>query len=112
MRRTEYSTEEASFRLLLPFALRPDFRDKEGAILSDRRLITSGSFIELFPHGRFHPFGGERRAQRLERLFNRWTELIESGVWSVGRDGVEGDIDKFRDADDGNGGLDGLLDRP
>lgn len=46
--------------------------------------------------------GGGWRSQRLERLFKRWTELIESGVWTVGEDGVEGPIDKFGDADNGN----------
>lgn len=101
VRRSKYDNEEAGFRLLLPFGLRPDFRDKDAARRSDGTLVTSGSFTELFQHGVFRPFGGERRAQRLERLFNRWTELIESGVWTVARDGVEGGIDKFRDADNG-----------
>lgn len=103
VRRDYYDMEEAGFRLLLPFALRPDFCDEEGARMSDGTLVTSGSFTELFQHGCFHPFGGERRSQRLERLFERWTELIEGGVWTVGEDGVEGGIDKFRDADNGNG---------
>ena len=101
--RNYYDTEEAGFCFLLPFSLRPDLRDTEGARMSDGRLVTSGSFTELFQHGWFHPFGGERRAQRLERLFGRWTELIESGVWTVGESGVEGGVDKFRDADNGNG---------
>jgi hypothetical protein len=101
--RSFHDTEEAGFRLVLPFALRPDFRDEEGTRMSDGELVESGSFTELFQHGRFHPFGGERRSQRLERLSKRWTELIESGVWTVGENGVEGGIDKFRDADNGNG---------
>ncbi|KAJ5871208.1 uncharacterized protein N7529_003561 [Penicillium soppii] len=101
--RNYHDTEEAGFRLLLPFALRPDFRDQEGARMSDGRLVESGSFTDLFQHGWFHPFGGERRSQRLERLFERWTEPIESGVWTVGENGVEGGVDKFRDADNGNG---------
>ncbi|KAJ5703627.1 hypothetical protein N7493_011552 [Penicillium malachiteum] len=100
--RAHYDTEEAGFRLLLPFALRPDPRDDQGARMSDGRLVESGSFAQLFQHGYFHPFGGESRSQRLERLFQRWTELIEGGVWTVGPEGVEGDIDKFRDADNGN----------
>lgn len=97
--RCEYDNEEAGFRLLLPLRLRPDFRDNDGARRSDGTLVSSGSFTELFQHGVFRPFGGERWAQRLERLVNRWTELIENGVWTVTRDGVEGEIDKFRDAD-------------
>jgi hypothetical protein len=101
--RNYHDTEEAGFRLLLSFSLRPDFRDTEGARMSDGRLVESGSFAELFQHGWFHPFGGERRSQRLERLFQRWTELVEGGVWTVSENGVEGGVDKFRDADNGNG---------
>lgn len=37
----------------------------------------------------------------MERLFDRWTELIESGIWTVGEEGVEGRIETFRDADNG-----------
>jgi hypothetical protein len=104
VRRRDYDMEEAGFRLVLPFALRPGFfRDKDGARMSDGRPIPSGSFTELFQHGYFHPFGGERRSQRLERLFEWWIVLIESGVWTVGEDGVEGGIDKFGDADRGAG---------
>jgi hypothetical protein len=87
--RCEYDTEEAGFRLLLPF------RDYN-ARMSDGTSISPGSVSQLFQHGIFHPFGGERRAQRLERLMDRWRELVESGIWTVGRDGVEGTIDKFR----------------
>lgn len=101
VRRRQYDSEEAGFRLLLPFGLRPDFCDENGARMSDGKLVTSGSVTELFQHGVFHPFGGERRAQRLERLMDRWWELVESGVWTVGRDGVEGEIDQFQDADRG-----------
>ncbi|OGE53200.1 hypothetical protein PENARI_c008G01235 [Penicillium arizonense] len=102
VRRRDYDMEEAGFRLVLPFALRPGFfRDEDGARMSDGRPVPSGSFTELFQHGCFHPFGGERRSQRLERLFERWIVLVESGVWTVGEDGVEGGIDKFGDADRG-----------
>ncbi|KAJ5277799.1 hypothetical protein N7524_003952 [Penicillium chrysogenum] len=102
VRRGDYDMEEAGFRLVLPFALRPGFfRDEEGARMSDWRPVTSGSFTELFQHGYFHPFGGERRSQRLESLFERWIVLVESGVWTVGENGVEGGIDKFGDADRG-----------
>ena len=37
----------------------------------------------------------------MERLFDYWTELIESGVWRVGDKGIEGGIETFRDADSG-----------
>ncbi|KAJ5793990.1 hypothetical protein N7457_000589 [Penicillium paradoxum] len=98
--RTASDSEEAGFRLVLPFELRPrGFSDKEGAIRSDGSPVSSGSVAELFQHGGFHPFGGEHRAQRLERLLDRWRELVESGVWTVGKDGVEGEITQFQDAD-------------
>ncbi|KAJ5965609.1 hypothetical protein N7481_012323 [Penicillium waksmanii] len=102
VRRAAYDTEEAGFRLVLPFALRPGiWRDEEGARMSDGRPVPQDSFTELFQHGRFHPFGGEWRPQRMERLFERWTELVESGVWTVGEYGVEGGVEKFGDADKG-----------
>lgn len=70
--------------------------------MSDGRLVAPGSFTDLFQHGVIHPFRGSWRSQRMERLFNRWTELIESGIWTVGEEGVEGGIETFRDADNGN----------
>ncbi|KAJ5893060.1 hypothetical protein N7504_009751 [Penicillium tannophilum] len=106
VRRDHHDTEETGFRLLLPFALRLHSHtcSDAGARMSDGRLITSGSFTQLFQHGNFHPFGGEWRSQRLERLFRRWTELIENGVWTVGEDGVEGEIEKFGEADNDSPG--------
>ncbi|KAJ5777260.1 hypothetical protein N7520_000506 [Penicillium odoratum] len=100
--RDEYDQEEGGFRLLLPGGLQSTHRDEEGARTSDGRLLTSGSFTVLFQHGIHHPFGGERRSQRLGRLINRWTELVESGVWRVGADGVDESIEKFQDADRGS----------
>ncbi|KAJ5637428.1 hypothetical protein N7490_007307 [Penicillium lividum] len=100
--RDEYDQEEGGFRLLLPGVLQSTPRNEEGARTSDGRLVTSGSFKELFQHGIFHPFGGERRSQRLERLMIQWTELVESGVWRVGVDGVDESIEKFQDADRGS----------
>ncbi|KAJ5189451.1 hypothetical protein N7491_005782 [Penicillium cf. griseofulvum] len=97
--RSEYDSEETGFHLLLPFAL--GLADEDGARRSDGSLVPSGSFTQIFQHGVFRPFGGEHRAQRLERLFDRWTELIESGVWTVGENGVVGGIDMFQDADHG-----------
>ncbi|KAJ5761996.1 uncharacterized protein N7511_005378 [Penicillium nucicola] len=99
--RFEYDTEETGFCLLLPFALQPNLSNEDGARYSDGTLVPSGSFTQLLQHGLFHPFGGEHRVQRLEMLFDRWTELIESGVWTVGANGVEGGIDMFQEADQG-----------
>jgi hypothetical protein len=100
--RSNYDMEEAGFHIVLPFKLRPD-PCQDGAKMSDGRPVTEGSFTELFQRGYFHPFGGEQRAQRLDNLFDRWTVMIESGIWTVGEDGVEGGIDKFREADRGDG---------
>lgn len=101
---------EEGFRLLLPFPLRP-FGDEvddllsgiggnAGARRSDGSLVEEGNPTGLFQHGQ-KPFGGDNygRAQRLERLFEKWRELVEVGVWSVGKDGVYGGIDRFREAD-------------
>lgn len=34
----------------------------------------------------------------MERLFDRWREMVEAGVWDVGLEGVEGDIAVFQQA--------------
>jgi hypothetical protein len=98
VRRSETDNAEEGFRLLLPFKLRPNDPHGLGARKSDGCLVDDQSVAELFQHG-FKPFGGEFRAQRLESLLDRWRELVESGVWTVGEHGVAGSIDKFRDAD-------------
>ncbi|KAJ6008132.1 hypothetical protein N7540_012108 [Penicillium herquei] len=104
VRRDRYDTEEAGFRILLPYTLRQGCGGDQGARMSDGTMVAWDSFTQLFQHGNFHPFGGESRSQRLERLFQRWTELIKDGVWTVGPEGVEGGIDTFKDADNGNDG--------
>lgn len=92
--RWDIDSAEEGFRLLLPFALSGRHARK-----SDGSLIDAGRFASLFQHG-FKPFGGEWwRAQRMERLFDHWKGLVERGVWRVGRDGVEGSVDEFRNAD-------------
>lgn len=109
--RGERDNAEEGFRLILPSGLRPfgeggdesgmgKLGGKKGARLSDGSLVREGYPTQLFQHG-VHPFGGDAggRAQRLERLFEKWTENVENGVWTVGRDGVEGGIDMFKDAD-------------
>lgn len=62
--------EEAGFHIVLSFRL-------QRTRMSDYRLVadalfeaTQGLFTNLFQHGYSHPFGGERRAQRLENLFD------------------------------------------
>jgi hypothetical protein len=89
-------------RLLLPFALRPDYREDEYTPrTSDGSFVDAGLHTQLFQFGFCHPFGGELRAQRLEKLIDRWRELVESGIWSVGRDKLQGSIDVFANAESG-----------
>ncbi|KAJ5389941.1 uncharacterized protein N7496_001009 [Penicillium cataractarum] len=99
-RRGESDLAEEGFRLLLPFEFRVELWDENSAKKSDGSLVPRGSVSELFQHGYF-PFGGEWRAQRFERLLDRWRELVESGVWKVGKNGVKGGIDRFQEADYG-----------
>lgn len=95
--RTDIDSAEEGFRLILPFAL------GQHAKKSDGSSIEEGSIADLFQHG-YKPFGGEWwRAQRLERLFDHWRGLVETGVWPVGSDGVAGTIDTFKDADTPSG---------
>ena len=89
---------EEGFRLILPFSL---VGGEGGARYSNGGELEKGAVADLFQHG-FKPFGGDcQRAQRLERLFGKWTELVERGVWDVDESGVAGTILKFEDADKG-----------
>lgn len=99
VRRGSRDITEEGFRLLLPSKLRREPRMKRGAKQSDGSLVSEGSVSELFQHGNYFPFGGEWRAQRFERLMDKWRELVETGVWKVGKDGVKGGIDQFEDAE-------------
>lgn len=108
--RASVDQAEEGFRLLLPFPLRPFGDDVDdllstvggdsGARRSDGSLVEKGDPMGLFQHGQ-KPFGGDSygRAQRLERLFDKWRGLVEGGIWTVGKDGVDGSIDRFREAD-------------
>lgn len=88
---------EEGFRLLTPFRFASNYT---GARLSDGSPLPVGSVSDLFQHGDF-PLGGMARAQRMEKLFSWWQRLIEDGIWTVGKDGVEGSMDTFREADYG-----------
>ncbi|KAI1188184.1 hypothetical protein F5B17DRAFT_452021 [Nemania serpens] len=104
--RDAYDNAEDGFRLLLPYSLEGDVDGRgfgagegAGARKSDGSFVTRGSTAELFQPG-YKPFGGDYyRPQRLERLFDHWRGLVERGVWVVGPEGVEGDIDGFKEAD-------------
>ncbi|KFY40751.1 hypothetical protein V494_03326 [Pseudogymnoascus sp. VKM F-4513 (FW-928)] len=97
--RSVWDTAEEGFRLVLPFSM--GYGWDAGAKKSCGSKSESGVVADLFQHG-YKPFGGEWwRAQRLERLFEKWTELVERGVWDVGEKGVAGTVMKFGDADRG-----------
>ncbi|PTB62134.1 hypothetical protein BBK36DRAFT_1172701 [Trichoderma citrinoviride] len=97
-RNSGHDYAEEGFRLLLPYGFDNDWNGSDGARKSDGSLIDRGKLADLFQHG-YKPFGGDYyRPQRLERLLDCWCKLIEEGVWSVGPEGVQGTIDKFKDA--------------
>lgn len=103
--RDAYDNAEEGFRLLLPYGLEGDVGrgDAAGARRSDGSFLEPGvagaGAVDLFQHG-YKPFGGDYyRPQRLERLFDRWRELVDQGVWPVGPEGVMGTIEEFKKAD-------------
>lgn len=96
--RRDLDSAEEGFRLVLASSSR-SLGAGQYARKSDGSLIERGSMmVDLFQQGH-KPFGGEWwRAQRLERLFDCWTTLVETGIWTVGPDGVEGTVEVFDDA--------------
>ncbi|KAI1745122.1 hypothetical protein F4680DRAFT_175437 [Xylaria scruposa] len=98
--RTWFDNAEEGFRLLLPYNFRDNIWDEDkGARKSDGSVVERRNVAELFQHG-YKPFGGDYyRPQRLERLFDHWRKLVDEGIWSVGPQGVKGDIETFREAD-------------
>lgn len=56
-----------------------------------------GTFADLFQLG-YNPFGTMHYVQ-LEKVLDLWTELVESGEWKIGKDGVQDTINKWKDAD-------------
>ncbi|KAI0379584.1 hypothetical protein F5Y04DRAFT_126078 [Hypomontagnella monticulosa] len=95
-----YDNTEEGFRLLLPYSLEGGSWDASvGVRKSDGSFVGMRTATELFQHG-YKPFGGDYyRPQRLERLFEHWCKLIDTGIWSVGPHGVEGTIDTFKQAE-------------
>lgn len=97
VRRTDRYMYEEGFRLLLPYSLAVEYG---GARNSDGSYVTVGTFSGLFQHGRY-PTGDPHRQQSLYRLFDHWRRMIVTGVWTVGPKGVNGDMDTYREADQG-----------
>lgn len=95
--RRDMDSAEEGFGLVLASARIPPGGSKH-ARKSDGSLMDVDGVFDLFQHGH-KDFGGEWwRPQRLERLFDQWRKLVETGVWTVGPDGVEGTVDTFDDA--------------
>ncbi|KUJ09811.1 uncharacterized protein LY89DRAFT_657341 [Mollisia scopiformis] len=93
---------EEGFRLILPYSIAEHgfARKRTGHLIEQN---GNGGFEDLYQHG-FKPFGGDwSRAQRLVRLFDNWTGMVEKGLWEVGPDGVMGGIEKFKEADSEEG---------
>ncbi|KAL8398683.1 hypothetical protein RB596_006006 [Gaeumannomyces avenae] len=89
--RSDLEATEEAFRFLLPFNL-------EGARLSCGHEIRDANMDQLFQHG-YKPFGGDtHRPQRLQRLLEHWTDLVDRRVWNVGPLGVQGSLEVFKDA--------------
>lgn len=97
VRRTDRYIYEEGFRFLLPYSLAVEYG---GARRSDGTYLTVGTFSELFQHGKY-PTGDPHRQQSLYRLFDHWRRMIVKGTWTVGPKGVNGDMDTYRQADQG-----------
>ncbi|KAF2397927.1 hypothetical protein EJ06DRAFT_566109 [Trichodelitschia bisporula] len=70
-----------------PIGKRIDFEESARTAVHDS-LFSAGynSFIGKHP-------------MQLYRVLEHWTKMILAGVWEVGENGVEGGIEKFREAD-------------
>ncbi|KAK9769507.1 putative Sulfatase N-terminal domain-containing protein [Seiridium cardinale] len=103
-----YSYEfEDAVKLILPYPI-GGFgyaRTADGARFGENKaekglegfVVGGGTFSDLFQLG-YIPFG-EMHDVQLEKVLNAWRELVESGEWTIGKDGVEESIQKWRDAD-------------
>lgn len=58
------------------------------SLVNNDSLYQYGWCLFLLSHGLY-----------LSMILDNWRQLVESGEWSVGSDGVEGGIEVFRDAD-------------
>lgn len=85
--------EESGIRLILPFGIGSNGHARK----SDSERFDNN--IDLYQPG-FNTFSGSwTTCVRLERVLRSWRQMVESGKWTVGADGVEGGIEKFREAD-------------
>jgi hypothetical protein len=72
----------------------PGWNHEEHRTHVPEHIITNDA---LYQHGQC-PFGLSH-SPKLFTILNRWKEMVESGKWRAGEDGVQGGIDVFRDAD-------------
>ncbi|KAH8660540.1 hypothetical protein BX600DRAFT_514136 [Xylariales sp. PMI_506] len=98
---------EDSVKLVLPYPI-GGFgyaRTADGSRFGARHFMDGDQrghdrFAELFQLG-YNPFGEMHNVQ-LEKVLIAWRELVESGEWKIGKEGVKDSIDKWKEADRGD----------
>jgi hypothetical protein len=96
---------EDGCKLLLPFAIGGHgwARTSDGALFGEDPY-EEGETAEPFPtsaqlfQSGFNHFTRNHDVQ-LRHVLWRWVDLVETGVWQVDGDGVQGGIEKWREAD-------------
>ena len=90
--RSSIVCDDGLARLVLPFRIGANSFARK----SDNSRFCNGS--SLYELG-YPPLGGDPRAQRLVKVFESWTRMVESGEWRIGEDGVAEEVEMFREAD-------------
>lgn len=95
---------EDSVKLVLPFGIgsRGFARTADGARYGENKedrndVQARDTFDDLYRLG-YSPFI-ESHNVRFVQVLRAWRNSVESGFWTVGENGVEGGIGKFREAD-------------
>lgn len=100
---------EDGIRLVLPFGigLAGYARTADGAKFGENKEEKDTFSRGKDTHGDLYQLGYvpfiESHDVRLEQVLKSWLKHIESGQWEVGVDGVQGDIEKWREADTEDG---------
>lgn len=101
----EFSIEfEDSVKLVLPFGIGANgfARTADGARFGENtededNVEPKDTFCDLYQLG-FVPFG-EQHDVRLAQVLEVWLRQVESGNWTVGPEGIEGGMEKWKEAD-------------
>lgn len=107
----ESGTEfEDSVKLVLPFPIGGfgHVRTSDGARFGENRetqgwdgqVAGRDTFADLFQIG-YNPFG-EMHEVQLSKVLDAWRKLVESGLWTINKDGIRGTMDVWREADRGD----------